>query len=271
MNTPFPSPGRRRSSWCGPFDRSFQSGFHAPEPPHAQHGDEGDDHEHHEHHEHHGPGFGRGFGPGFNPAFGPRFGPGFGPGRPGFGPGFGPGFQPGFSRGFGPGRGGHEGRGRGRGRRGNIRAAVLALLVEEPRHGYAIMTELAERSGGLWRPSPGSVYPILQQLQDEGLVSVEESDGRRVFSLTDAGRSYVAEHPEEVREPWHVEEGGPRQRAQSIMFAVQALGVAADQVARLADEVQSERAVLALEEARRALYRILAGDDTSETPAGPPA
>jgi DNA-binding PadR family transcriptional regulator len=62
--------------------------------------------------------------------------------------------------------------------RGNVRAAILALLAEEPRHGYAIMTELAERSGGLWRPSPGSVYPVLQQLQDEGLVSVEEPDGR---------------------------------------------------------------------------------------------
>lgn len=123
------------------------------------------------------------------------------------------------------------------------------------------MTELAERSGGLWRPSPGSVYPILQQLQDEGLVSVQESDGRRVFSLTDAGRAYVAEHPDEVREPWNVGDSGPRQRVQSVMFAVHALGVAADQVARLADETQTEQAVAALEEARRTLYRILAGDE----------
>jgi DNA-binding PadR family transcriptional regulator len=148
-----------------------------------------------------------------------------------------------------------------------VRAAVLALLVEEPRHGYAIMTELAERSGGLWRPSPGSVYPVLQQLQDEGLVSVEESDGRRVFSLTDAGRTYVAEHPDEVREPWNVGDGGPRRRVQSVLFAVQALGVAADQVARLADDAQTERAVAVLEEARRALYRILAGD--AEAPGAP--
>ena len=234
------------------------------------------------------PGFGPGFGPGFRPGFAPGFAPGsgregFGPGPrfsggPGFGPGFGPGaglggprfgpgFPPGFGprgfgpRGFGPGRGGHEGRGgRGKGRRGNVRAAVLALLVEEPRHGYAIMTELAERSGGLWRPSPGSVYPVLQQLQDEGLVSVQESDGRRVFSLTDAGRSYVAEHPDEVREPWHVGDSGPGRRVQSVMFAVQAIGVAADQVARLADDAQTEQALAVLEEARRALYRILAGE-----------
>src|SRR6185312_792790 len=102
------------------------------------------------------------------------FGPGFGPGGPGFGPG-GPGFGPG---GPGPWHRGHGGRGR-RGR-GNVRAAILALLAEEPRHGYAVMTELSARSGGLWRPSPGSVYPVLQQLQDEGLVTSTDQDGRRV-------------------------------------------------------------------------------------------
>src|SRR5512141_2299277 len=99
-------------------------------------------------------------------------------GSGGFGPaGFG-------GPGFGPRWGGG---GRRRRMRGDVRAAVLALLAEEPRHGYAIMSELTERSGGLWRPSPGSVYPALQQLQDEGLVSVEESEGRRVFSLTGSG------------------------------------------------------------------------------------
>src|ERR671939_154184 len=100
--------------------------------------------------------------------------------------GFGPG---------GPGGWGHAGRHGGRGRRGrgNVRAAILALLAEETRHGYAIMTELAARSGGLWRPSPGSVYPVLQQLQDEGLVASRDADGRKVFDLTDAGRQYVQE------------------------------------------------------------------------------
>jgi DNA-binding PadR family transcriptional regulator len=145
-----------------------------------------------------------------------------------------------------------------------VRAAVLALLAEEPRHGYAIMTELTDRSGGLWRPSPGSVYPVLQQLQDEGLVSVEESEGRRVFSLTEAGRQYVTDHADELDQPWQVAESGPRQRVQSIMIAVQSLGVAAEQVARLADDAQTEQAVAALEQARRTLYRILAGESAAD-------
>jgi DNA-binding PadR family transcriptional regulator len=193
-----------------------------------------------------------------------------GPGPHGFG-GFGPGGFGGFGPGSwgwgGPGevgrggRRGHRGRGRGRGGRGgNVRAAILALLVEEPRHGYAIMTELAERSGGLWRPSPGSVYPVLQQLQDEGLVSVEEADGRRVFSLTDAGRSYVAEHADEVHEPWSVADSGPVARVRSIMFALHALGAAVHEVARTADDAQAEQAVAALDQARRTLYRILADE-----------
>jgi DNA-binding PadR family transcriptional regulator len=137
---------------------------------------------------------------------------------------------------------------------------VLALLAEEPRHGYAIMNELAERSGGLWRPSPGSVYPVLQQLQDEGLVLVEEADGRRIFTLSEAGRAYVAEHPDEMAEPWRVADAGPVQRVQSLMFSVQALGAAADQVARLGNDEQAAAAVAALDDARKHLYRILAGE-----------
>ncbi len=202
---------------------------------------------------------GRGFGPRGN---GPRgFGPG-GPGGPGgFGPGrFGPGgFGPGgFGRGFGP--GGPGGPGRGRRGRGNVRAAVLALLAEEPRHGYSIMIELTERSGGLWKPSPGSVYPVLQQLQDEGLVSVAEADGRRVFTLTDAGRTYVTDHADELREPWNVGDHGPRQRVKGLMHAAGALAVAVEQVARLSDDAQAAKALAVLEEARKAMYRILAED-----------
>ena len=218
---------------------------------------------------------GRGMGPRGN---GPR---GFGPGGPGgFGPGgFGPGgFGPGgFGRGFGPGGfgpGGPGGPGRGRRGRGNVRAAVLALLREEPRHGYSIMTELTERSGGLWKPSPGSVYPVLQQLQDEGLVSVAESDGRRVFTLTDAGQTYVSEHADELREPWNVGEHGPRQRVQGLMHAAGALAVAVEQVARLSDDAQAAKALAVLEEARKAMYRILAEDPAQPEPpaeAGPAA
>src|ERR1700756_1419759 len=91
--------------------------------------------------------------------------------------------------GFGPGP-----RGRGRkARRGDVRAAALLLLAEEPRNGYQIMQEIEQRSGGVWRPSPGSVYPALAQLEDEGLVGVEERDGRRTYVLTGAGRAYVEE------------------------------------------------------------------------------
>jgi DNA-binding PadR family transcriptional regulator len=253
FNSPFERPfGRRRGR--GPFTRSFGAfpgGAERPMPPHAA-----------AHHHQMNVEDGEEFAPGYPPPPPqPPFPPGWGPrgGRRGFsGPGFGPFGGPGFG---GPWGHAHRGgRGRRGGRRGNVRAAVLALLAEEPRHGYAIMTELAERSGGLWRPSPGSVYPVLQQLQDEGLVTVEESEGRRVFSLTDAGRQHVAEHPEELHEPWNVAETGPRQRVQSIMFAVQSLGVAADQVARLADDAQAEKAVAAIEDARKALYRILAGE-----------
>src|SRR5213080_1684473 len=93
--------------------------------------------------------------------------------------------------GFGSG-GGPYWRGR-KARRGDIRTAALLLLAEEPRNGYQIMQEVEERSGGVWRPSPGSVYPALSQLEDEGLIRSEESDGRKVFALTDAGRAQVEE------------------------------------------------------------------------------
>ena len=86
-----------------------------------------------------------------------------------------------------PGGPGSFGRG-GRARRGDVRAALLTLLAEEPRNGYRLMQEIEHRSDGVWRPSPGSVYPALQQLEDEGLVRSEETEGRKLFQLTDAGR-----------------------------------------------------------------------------------
>jgi DNA-binding PadR family transcriptional regulator len=232
-------------------------------------------------------GFGRGFGPrGFGPRgpwFGPRGfgpgGPGFGPGGPGFapgGPGFGPG-DPGFGPGGwglgpgGPGFRGHGGwHGRGRRGRGNVRAAILALLAEEPRHGYAIMTELGERSGGLWRPSPGSVYPVLQQLQDEGLVTSSDRNGRKVFDLTEEGRRYVADHAEELREPWQVADHGPRARFQALMQSGIALAAAVQQVARMGDEEQVAEARAILDQARQAMYRILAGDTPGTEPGTEP-
>ena len=166
---------------------------------------------------------------------------------------------PGFGPGFGPGPG------RRRAARGNVRNAVLALLAEEPQHGYAVIGQLAERSGGLWRPSPGSVYPVLGQLEDEGLVTSDESGGRKVFALTDAGRAYVEAHADELREPWTPEESRHRDRAVSLFDAVRSLGGAAREVARNGSDAQVEQARTVLDGARRAMYRILADE-----PAAPP-
>src|SRR5450631_3753836 len=116
----------------------------------------------------------------------------------GFGPGGGYGGFP-----FGGYGGGGGGRGRGRkARRGDIRTAALLLLAEEPRNGYQIMQEVEERSDGVWRPSPGSVYPALQQMEDEGLIRSEEVDGRKLFALTDDGRAWVEQRDEEKPAPW---------------------------------------------------------------------
>lgn len=216
-----------------------------------------------------GHGGGRGRAAMSGPSGGPRFGEppfagqGFGPGHGFFGPGHG--MHP-------PGPGHHRRWGRrGRRMRGDVRAAVLALLAEQPGHGYALMSELARRSGGLWRPSPGSVYPVLQQLQDEGLVIAAEEAGRRVFSLTEAGRRYVDEHADEIGTPWTGEDSGSARRASALMEALGALGAAVHQVAQLADEGQSARAREILERARRTMYRILAEEGAPGAPEDAPA
>ncbi|WP_243274776.1 PadR family transcriptional regulator, partial [Streptomyces albus] len=139
----------------------------------------------------HGPGHGFGpEGPGEAGPLGPH-GPGRGHGHP-FGggrgrAGFGP-FGPPFGGPFGAGPFGGRGRGgpRGRARRGDVRASILALLKERPMHGYEMIQEIAERSGGAWKPSPGSVYPTLQLLEDEGLIASESEGGKKHFSLTEA-------------------------------------------------------------------------------------
>jgi len=93
----------------------------------------------------------------------------------------------------GPRGGWGGGRGGGRARRGDVRAAILALLTEKPMHGYEMIQELDERTSGAWKPSPGSVYPTLTMLEDEGLVTAVESDGKRRYTLTDAGTEAAAE------------------------------------------------------------------------------
>jgi len=185
-------------------------------------------------------------------------GHGHGPGHGWVGPGpFGPG-------GFGPfGRGG---RGK-RARRGDVRAAILLLLEEEPRNGYQLMQELEERSGGVWRPSPGSIYPALSQLEDEGLVRSDESAGRRAFELTDAGRTYLEENREALGSPWDDVGGDVPEGIIELRKLMMQLGMATMQVAQAGDEAQTAEAQKVLEEARRSLYRILAGDAGDEPAA----
>ena len=117
-----------------------------------------------------------------------------------------------FGRGFGPPRGGWGGgpghRGGGRRRRGDIRTAVLAVLAEGPGHGYDLMSRLENKSDGAWRPSAGSVYPTLQQLEDEGLATSAETEGKRVYTITADGAAEAARRIEEAGEPWATPGGG---------------------------------------------------------------
>jgi DNA-binding PadR family transcriptional regulator len=166
---------------------------------------------------------------------------------------------------MGPGRGrrGRHGWGGPRGpraRRGDVRTALLVLLAEEPRNGYGLMQEIEERSAGAWRPSPGSVYPTLQQLEDEGLVAATEIDGQRAFDLTEAGRKIVADRPDDAPTPWDAVTADAGEGARELMSLVRDVANAAAQVLRAGDEQQVKQAREVLSDANRALYRILAGD-----------
>ena len=142
--------------------------------------------------------------------------------------------------------------------RGDVRAAVLALLGEQPMHGYQIIHEIEERSGGSWKPSAGSVYPTLQMLADEGLISAEESGGKKTYSLTDSGRTEAEGAPGKSA-PWESTGlGGPRTSA--LPKAGIDLAQAAAQVGRSGTPEQVKQAVEVLDEARRKLYSILAQD-----------
>jgi DNA-binding PadR family transcriptional regulator len=188
-----------------------------------------------------------------------RGGP-FGRGEFGFGGGPGSGGGPG-------GPGGPFGRGRGRrARRGDVRLAALLLLAEEPRNGYAIMQELEQRSGGLWRPSPGSVYPALSQLEDEGLIRSREAEGGKVFELTEAGQAAVAERPQDAPAPWDTVGQGMGDGVRALMGQVRQLAVAATQVAQSGSLEQTKQAAEVLDQARRSIYRILADGDPAERP-----
>jgi DNA-binding PadR family transcriptional regulator len=183
-----------------------------------------------------------------------HFGPG-GPGGPGFGRGpGGPWMAPlfgGMPGGPGFGR-------RRRASRGDVRTAAVLLLAEEPRNGYQIMQELEERSEGLWRPSPGSIYPALQQLEDEGLIRSDEQEGRRLYHLTDAGRAYVSERPDDQPAPWETFTDSLSDQHAETGALMRDVGMAFVQVLHAGSEAQVAEAGRVLAETRRSLYRILA-------------
>ena len=134
-------------------------------------------------------------------------------------------------------------------------------------NGYQIIQEIGERSGGVWRPSPGSIYPALQQLEDEGLIQAEAAEGRRAYQLTDEGRSYVEAHPEEVRAPWDVVAGSVGDSAIEMRNLIGQVAMAAFQVVSAGTEAQVGQAREVLTDTRKALYRLLAADDGDDDAA----
>jgi DNA-binding PadR family transcriptional regulator len=167
-------------------------------------------------------------------------------GRPGFGPFGGP--PPWVAA-------------RQKARRGDVRAAILALLAEEPRNGYQLIQAIEERSNGEWRPSPGAVYPALQQLADEGLIEAEEHEGRRTFRLSDAGRGYVEEHADEVHDPWEAMTSEVRDDVRDLFKTSARTGAAIMQIVHTGTESQVTQATEILTETRRRLYHLLAEDE----------
>jgi hypothetical protein len=144
-------------------------------------------------------------------------------------------------------------------RRGDVRRAVLSALREGPAHGYEIMRRLESRSGGMWRPSPGSVYPTLQMLEDEGMVRSHTADGTRVYELTDAGRDDATGGEPGREAPWDRDDGTDG-RLRSLRDAMGQTIMAARHVARTGSPEQIERGVEIVQRARKDLYQLLAGD-----------
>ena len=155
-------------------------------------------------------------------------------------------------------------------RRGDVRAAILDMLREEPMNGYQLISQIAERSGGAWKPSPGSVYPTIQQLEDEGLVEADDERGRRTLRLTDEGRTYVAEHADELAETWApfaeeregVRPGGEYAALKPEIGQVMA---AVWQIVTTGTDRQRRDAINILIETRRQLYGLLADGDDAQT------
>jgi DNA-binding PadR family transcriptional regulator len=140
-----------------------------------------------------------------------------------------------------------------------MRSVILAVLARQPMHGYQVIQELEARSGGRWRPSAGSVYPTLQQLEDEGLVRSEEADGRRVYTITEDGKTALAESPLGHHPLFGADAGGTQ-----LNLRKEAMGLvaAAIQVSRVGSPEAQGKAREILVDARRGMYRLLADDET---------
>lgn len=233
-NFPFNFGGRGREQAARMFGAMAQRG---------RGGHRGEHPGHHAHHGRRGGGGPWGFGPG---------GPG-GPGPWGFGPGFPFG---------GPGR---RSRRSGRAGRGDIRLAVLALLAEAPMHGYQLMREIAGRTDGIWRPSPGAVYPALQQLEDEDLVTADKAEGKRVFRLTEQGTGYVEEHRAEIDGVWDSVNEDVDESWLELAQLGKGVVEAFMQVTQAGDRKQVAAARDIMAETRRRLYRILAEEPSTGT------
>jgi DNA-binding PadR family transcriptional regulator len=177
----------------------------------------------------------------------------------GFPPGFPFGGGPGGPGGWGGGPGEHGRRRGGRSGRPNVRPAVLALLLERPMHGYEMIQELENRTGGIWRPSPGSIYPTLQLLEDEGLIQAETSGGRKAYTLTDAGRAEAetaAQNP-----PWAQFTDDTMSQVQDFRDAAVGIMSALKQVGFNGTPEQRAKALEVLNETKRKLYAILADSE----------
>ena len=175
--------------------------------------------------------------------------------------------QPDFGRGghFGGHYGGHRGP---KVRRGDVRSAILDVLAVEPMNGYQIIQQIAERSGGAWKPSPGSVYPTVQQLEDEGLVEGTEGEGRRLLTLSEEGRQYVAEHPDELAATWRPFDQGAEDEGPGDLKPVigQVMGAVWQVVVSGTKQQQAEAAEI-LADTRRKLYGLLADGGENDTAA----
>jgi DNA-binding PadR family transcriptional regulator len=170
--------------------------------------------------------------------------------------------------GFGPGSTGSL-RGRSRAGRGDVRAAIISLLSEEPRNGYQIIQEIGQRTGGLWRVSSGSVYPAISQLQDEGLIEPADGNGRKLFTLTQAGRAHAGRNAGQLARLWDLG-AGDASLGEFLQYRelLGQLAAATRQVNDVGTQAQREEAKRVLIRARQSLYKLLAADVAGDLAAG---